>query len=579
MQFYSKLKYFSSPIKFLNLSKKYSLFYFVLSIISGVLQTISVFAIYPLLHKLNLFNMDDVGSSFIYYYNKYYLNFLNLDDNFLNVFIFFIFLTVISSLINLFVKMSSITIAANLTKKLRMQYIQNTLDANWSYFISKKTGEIVNTIINESGKTISGFVDTINFLSSAVQFFVFFIFVFFISDIVGYYSLIVGILYLLFFRIWGKRAKTYGENSTKLLKNISNSLLDGFKNIKTIKIFSFTNIFYNRLDNIISSTKKNDIRLFSTTAYPDTLKEPFFAIFISIGLFFALSYEIIVLSSLVTLLALFQRAMAKFSLSFNQYITIKKMEPFLDSYFVSINFVKNYKIKENKNLDFEFNKTIKFDKIYFSYNQKNILKNINLEIAKGSIISIMGKSGSGKTTIIDLILNLLNPISGNIYVDDLNMKDINMYKWQSIVGCITQDHYFFNDSIYNNLTLGSKKYNKNEINNILKLSLCDDFLNPNDDLNKIYMGESGSKFSGGQKQRLSIARTLLREPEIIILDEATSALDKENEEKILKNLKYNLNYKPTIILITHNQDIIRYSDHSYCIRNNQLYSMNDEIKK
>ena len=142
MKFYLNLKHFSAPIKFLNLSKKYSLFYFVLSIISGILQTVSVFAIYPLLHKLNLFNIDDVGSFFINYYNKYYLNLFNLDDNYLNVFIFFILLSVISAFINLFVKMSSITIAAELTKKLRMQYIQNTLDANWGYFVSKKTALI-----------------------------------------------------------------------------------------------------------------------------------------------------------------------------------------------------------------------------------------------------------------------------------------------------------------------------------------------------------------------------------------------------------------------------------------------------
>ena len=284
-----------------------------------------------------------------------------------------------------------------------MNYIKSTLNANWSYFVSKKTGEIVNTIINESGKTISGFVDTINFLSSAVQFLILFIFVFVISGSVGLYCLFVGLIYILFFRIWGFRAKQYGEESTKLLKNISNSVLEGFKNIKTIKILSFSDIFYKNLNKIISSTRKNDIRLFATIAYPDTLKEPFFAIFISLGLFFALSFNIILLSSLITLLALFQRSMSKFSLSFNQYITVRKMEPFYDSYFNSLKYLSKFKIVNTEEYDFNFDRSIILKNVTFKYKLNTILENINLEINKGSFTSIMGKSGSGKTTIIDLL--------------------------------------------------------------------------------------------------------------------------------------------------------------------------------
>ena len=270
--------------------------------------------------------------------------------------------------------------------------------------------------------------------------------------------------------------------------------------------------------------------------------------------------------------------MSKFSLSFNQYITVRKMEPFYDSYFNSLKYLSKFKITNTEEHDFNFDRSIILKNVTFKYKFNTILENINLEINKGSFTSIMGKSGSGKTTIIDLLLNLLEPSSGDIFIDNKNLNLIDKNKWRTLVGCITQEHYFFNDSIYNNLTLGSDKYSDDQIKEILQLSLCDDFIKPNDDLKKIFMGESGSKFSGGQKQRLSIARALLRIPSIILLDEATSALDNENEQKLLYNLKNNLGYKATIILITHNKDIIKYSDHSYCIKNNQLYNITNEIK-
>ena len=151
MKIFNKFNFMSAPFKFISLSKKNAIIFFILSIISGLLQTIGVFAFYPVFVKLELLKLDKFGSKFMEYYNTYYIDLLNIENNLFSIFLFFIFLTLISSLINLFIKMSSIKIATRLTKKLRMEYIDCTLNADWNYFVSKKSGEIVNTFINESG--------------------------------------------------------------------------------------------------------------------------------------------------------------------------------------------------------------------------------------------------------------------------------------------------------------------------------------------------------------------------------------------------------------------------------------------
>ena len=194
----------------------------------------------------------------------------------------------------------------------------------------------------------------------------------------------------------------------------------------------------------------------------------------------------------------------------------------------------NEKKYDRTNYDFKNLNEIVFDNVNFSLGNNKILENINFKINKNEKLFIFGKSGSGKSTIIKLILNLFNDYSGNILLNDKNTKKINLDKLRNKIGYIPQDPLIFNDTSWNNVTLWDIYNNKNKIKFekiINELNI--DFINlSKDDHLKKYLGDQGSKLSGGQKQKIVIARELYKMPELLIFDEATVNLDKVNEKQI-----------------------------------------------
>ena len=172
----------------------------------------------------------------------------------------------------------------------------------------------------------------------------------------------------------------------------------------------------------------------------------------------------------------------------------------------------------------------------------------------------MGKSGSGKSTLINIITGLLKPNIGSVYIDEVDLRQINLNDWRSKIGYITQESVIFNDTILNNIT--SWDYNEKEdysrLWNAIKMSHLDEIIANDNDLNR-EVGDRGVSLSGGQKQRIAIARELYRNPKVLILDEATSALDSETENSIIESLE-ELNGKITIIVIAHRLSTIKKAD-------------------
>ncbi len=233
---------------------------------------------------------------------------------------------------------------------------------------------------------------------------------------------------------------------------------------------------------------------------------------------------------------------------------------------------KDEGIKDKKNAVEikDFKDKIIFKDVCFSYDKEtNVLKNINLEIKKGQTVAIVGESGSGKSTLVDLLPRFYDFEKGNIFIDNIAIKDLKIKNLRDLFGIVSQKSILFNDNIENNIAFGVKNHTKKDLLNAAKIANAYDFIKEKHKNFKSNIGESGVKLSGGQQQRISIARAVLKNPPILILDEATSSLDTESE-KIVQDALYKIMKNRTAIVIAHRLSTVKNADNIYVLQEGKI---------
>ncbi len=208
----------------------------------------------------------------------------------------------------------------------------------------------------------------------------------------------------------------------------------------------------------------------------------------------------------------------------------------------------------------QFQQEITYKNVFFSYNDsKQVLKNINLTIPKGKTVALVGQSGSGKSTFVDLLPRFYDVKQGEISIDGINIKKLSFHNLRELMGNVNQDPILFNDTIYNNIAFGVENATREQVENAARIANAHEFIVQTENGYDTVIGDRGGKLSGGQRQRLSIARAVLKNPPVMILDEATSALDTESE-KLVQEALDNLMKNRTSIVIAHRLSTIKNAD-------------------
>ncbi|MEY4876429.1 MAG: hypothetical protein RL708_1578 [Bacteroidota bacterium] len=229
-----------------------------------------------------------------------------------------------------------------------------------------------------------------------------------------------------------------------------------------------------------------------------------------------------------------------------------------------------------KTLD-NFTTQIEYKNVSFAYKDELVLKNINATIGKGKLIALVGPSGSGKSTFVDLLPRFWEVTSGEILIDDINIKDVKLFDVRKHMGIVSQEAILFNDTVFNNIAFGINNAKLEDVIQAAKVANAHDFIELLENKYETNIGERGNKLSGGQRQRITIARAVLKNPPILILDEATSALDTESE-KLVQDALYKLMQNRTSIVIAHRLSTIQHADEIWVMKDGEIVERGNHEK-
>ena len=369
-------------------------------------------------------------------------------------------------------------------------------------------------------------------------------------------------------KILGKRMSKISTQAQEKSGDLNRYLIDLFKNHKVIKIFQRENFEENRSEKFVTNLKEKSAKIAAVYIRSTPVMEMLTGIMIAALIFYSgkliISGELAInnfFSFLAAMMLAYQpvKTLTKVNIIISQgFSAAERILPIID--------IKNeISLNENKdNLDISKG-NIAFENVNFSYksNLKNrVLQNINASFSGGKMTALVGHSGSGKSTLLNMIPRIYDPNDGKILLDNQDISKFNLASLRSQISIVDQNTTLFDDTVLNNIKYARPEASNEEVFEAAKQSMCNDFIDNLENKFETMIGENGVKLSGGEKQRLSIARAILKKSKIVLLDEATSSLDSDTEEKIQKALDQ-LTLDKTTIVIAHRLSTILNSDTIY----------------
>ena len=467
-------------------------------------------------------------------------------------------------------KIIMIGVAEEVRKDMQCDMLNSLIKADTQKIESKHTGKFIANLTNDVGM-ITNLVSTaiLNLFKDSLTLIGLLIVMFIQNWKLSLFAIIMIPLASFFARSLGKRIGKVTGEQMQTAGILTSYLMEIFKNHKLIKIFQKENYENTRAEKFINNFKEKSKKINIVFVRASPIMETLTGIMIAILIFYSgkliIRGEIDInnfFSFLAAMMLAYQpvRSLATLNISVNQgLVGAKRVLPIID---------EKSSLRENPNdKNINLNQgNILFKNVNFKFDSQNedTLNSINLEIKGGKMTSLVGHSGAGKSTILNLIPRFYDCKSGDIIIDNQSIYGTRISSLRNNISLVTQDTTLFDDTIKNNISYSSSNVSQSQIEEAARYSFADEFINKLPDKYDTLIGENGVRLSGGEKQRLSIARAILKKSQIILLDEATSSLDAETEDKIQKAINF-LTKNRTTIVIAHRLSTILNSDKIYVI--------------
>ena len=546
--------------RYIRASQKESLFALFLGILGAFLETFSIYLLANLITKIenNNLNINTLNIGSIAFSFEWYLA---------------IFLTAgISSAIVYYLSNKNIVYAkCKVERFIREEITDITLSIKWEYYLKLSQGDIAKSIIAEGQNISEGFMYFLQSLTYAlIAITYFFICLLMVPD-----TFLILILYaFLAFRIYAyysNKASDFGKNLSEITSNIGNWTASIFNNLKYIRTISKDRLARDDSKALFLKFAKSYSNAMVSSYKSKLVTEILTILFIFISIQYILFSKSNV-SNLILSLSLFVRMTPKVYNAQSCLLDSVAMISWPKLHYEKITWAKKYSepFKTNQKNNFIFDGKIELNSIYFHYPKSDYLfKNLSLEINNYESIGIIGDSGSGKSTLLDLLTGIVKPNKGDILISGVNLNNINISSWRKQIGIVMQDNFFKNDTLAANIALGENSSDADKIKQSLIKANAWDFVKklPNGINEIIY--DRGMRFSGGQRQKLALARAIYLDPKILILDEPSTGLDEKSEIEFINSIK-KLIGTMKIIIISHKKDVVRICDKVFIVQNMSL---------
>jgi len=565
----------NKKLKFFGISNKRIIVFFLLSIVTGLLEGFGLAMFLPLLQFIE--EGQQIGklteNSNLWYQIENIFSYLNISVNIFSLGISVMILMFLRVFFNYIKQLYVVWFSHDIRHRTRVNLFKTLALARFDFFETTSSSEIINLVSVEATRTSGFFSGLLQLVSNLFMISVMIFVLLYISfDMTIWVITIVFVVGLI--SIYAvKSSKSVSFDTTNSNKYLADLLVEKLSSLKLLKLSAYEERELKKYSKLSNEVKNNLFRLSKYNANIDLIIEP--AVIV-------VGFSLIILS--VNQIGLSIAELGVFGVTLlrilpNAKEVIKSWQSSLSNY-ASIRVVLEFSSQAKKNAEprnkgYEFkgiNSGISYENVSFKYpNGKIALELINAFIPKGKITALVGKSGSGKSTFVNMLPRLRNCSSGKIKIDGVDINEINISSLRKGISFVSQDTEILNQSIRDNLLFVSPDSTDEDINNVLKKTSAFDFVRKLPKGLDTILGERGLRLSGGERQRLSLARALLRKGSILILDEPTSALDVKTEKAISKTLRELSNNEGlTIIVIAHRLSTIRDSDNIIVIDSGKI---------
>ncbi|MBW2475500.1 MAG: ABC transporter ATP-binding protein [Deltaproteobacteria bacterium] len=453
---------------------------------------------------------------------------------------------------------------AHVATDLRLALLRALLSTRWGYFLNQQVGSMANAAGTEVMRASSAYLQGSTALAFAIQAAAYFTVAMVVSWKITLIFMSAAVLVLIFLSRMVSRAKRAGRKQTRLLQSLLARLSDSLQSLKAFKAMGRENLAQELLStNTLKLNKALRKQVFSKAVLRG-IQEPLMTLLVIIGLYLMLVNLRMDLPKVMVLIFLMARMLTQVGKVQRKYQEMSICESAYWSLQDKIVKAQQHNEPAGGNIKATLQSCISLDHVDFGYDEHLVLKNISIEIPSRTFTSIVGPSGAGKTTLVDLVTGLFEPVQGQVLIDGVPLPELDLRKWRQMIGYVPQDTILLHDSIFANVTLGETSFSKEDAEYALKAAGAWDFISAMPEGVQTIVGERGAKLSGGQRQRIAIARALVHRPQLLILDEATSALDPETEAEICQTLK-KLRGQLTILAISHQSALVEVADRVYQI--------------